>query len=239
MEAMILAAGLGTRLEELTDDRPKALVEVSGKPMIQHVAERLIAVGVDHLVVNTHYHAEQVERFIDEQEGFGVEVSISPEPDEILGTGGGIYNARDLFREETPFFVHNTDIFSDIDLEALYDDHPQEALATLAVRPADTHRYLLVDEAKKLCGYGDPETGEPVETAEAEGEMHRVDFLGIQVVSPRIFPLITERGVFSSINAYLRLAREGHLIHLHEVGKVTWIDAGTPERLEKARIHFG
>lgn len=231
---MILAAGLGTRLQPLTNHTPKALVRVGEAPMLEHVARRLVAAGATRLIVNVHHHADQVQAFIEAQDGFGVEVRVSVEPEHRLETGGGLKHAKPLFEQTTPFFLHNVDVFTDMDLGTLYEVHAASgSLATLAVRPPATHRYLLFDAAGHLCGYA--YNGEEQLVLKPDGPVHALDFCGIQVVSPRIFDLMTETGVFSIISVYLRLAQEGEHIEAHHVPEARWIDIGTPERLEAAR----
>jgi NDP-sugar pyrophosphorylase family protein len=237
MEAMILAAGLGTRLRPLTNDKPKALVDVGGQPMLERTARRITDAGFDHLVINVHHFADRVKKVIEDTDDFGVEVSVSHEVEQNLETGGGIKHAEPQFKKDGPFLVHNVDILTDLDLKALYDAHEESgALATLAVRPVETDRYLSVDERGHVVGYGDPETGEEHLVVEPQGETGKVDFVGVQVLSPRIFDLMTEEGVFSIINVYMRLiAEEGETVRTHRADDALWIDIGTHDRLEKAR----
>lgn len=237
MEAMILAAGLGTRLRPLTHDKPKALVEVGGKTMLERTARRLVEAGFDHLVINMHHFADRVRGFIEEKDGFGAEVSLSHEVEQNLETGGGIKHAEPQFREKAPFLVHNVDILTDLDLKALYDAHDEtDALATLAVHPVKTNRYLSLDGTGRICGYGNPRTGEEILVTEPGGETERVDFIGVQVISPRIYELFEEEGVFSIINVYMRLIREqDETVCVYRADDAHWIDIGTHERLEQAR----
>ena len=237
MEAMILAAGLGTRLRPLTNDKPKALVDVDGEPMLERTARRITNADFDHLVINVHHFADRVMDVIKEKDGFGVDVSISHEVEKNLETGGGIQHAEPQFKQDGPFLVHNVDILTDLDLKALHDAHDESgALATLAVRPVETKRYLSIDERGHVVGYGDPETGEEHLITEPEGATEKVDFIGVQVISPRIFDLMTETGVFSIINVYMRLIREeGETVRTHRADDALWIDIGTHERLEQAR----
>jgi NDP-sugar pyrophosphorylase family protein len=237
MEAMILAAGLGTRLRPLTNDKPKALVDVGGQPMLERTAHRVVDAGFEHLVINVHHFADRVKKVIEEKDGFGAEVSISHEVEKNLETGGGVKHAEPQFRKEGPFLVHNVDILTDLDLKALHDAHDESgALATLAVRPVETNRYLSVDQRGHVVGYGDPETGEEHLVTDPQGSTEKVDFIGVQVISPRIFDLMTEEGVFSIINVYMRLiAEEGEAVRTHRADDALWIDIGTHERLEKAR----
>ena len=232
VEAMILAAGLGTRLRPLTHETPKALVEVGGVPMLERVARRLVAAGADRLVINISPHPDKIRRFIDTRDGFGAEIHISEEPDGPLETGGGLKKAAPLFRRDGPFLMHNVDIMTGIDLEALFQAHEaNDALATLAVRAPETERYLIFDDAG-LLGYA--YQGEEKLVREAEGALQRFDFCGVQILSPRIFELMEEEGKFSIINTYMRLVRTGERIAAFDVGDALWLDIGTHERLEQA-----
>ncbi len=234
MEAMILAAGLGTRLRPLTDHTPKALVAVGGVPMLERVARRLVAAGATRLIVNVHAHAGQIRDFIEARGGFGVEARISEELERPLGTGGGIGHAAPLFEGAAPFFVHNADVLTDLDLRALYQAHvASSALATLAARQPETDRYLLFDAQDNLCGYA--AQGREHLVRDPGGEPVRLDFCGVQVLSPRLFALMTESGVFSIINVYLRLVQAGERIAPFRVHDAAWIDVGKPERLAEAR----
>lgn len=238
MDAMIFAAGLGTRLGDLTRDTPKALIDVAGKPMIQRVAESLIAAGADRLIINVHHHAQLIIDFIESCDRFGVEVLISHEPERPLETGGGLLQAAPLFRRDQPFFLHNVDVLTDANLRAMYAAHERSrALATLAVNRRDTKRYLLFDE-EGLCGRLD--IG-PVRRAEVHapwGDVHPHAFAGIHVVSPPLLDLIIERGAFSILELYLRLAREAHRIVHYDISDALWLEIGNPERLAAARKHY-
>jgi NDP-sugar pyrophosphorylase family protein len=232
VDAMILAAGLGTRLRPLTYEVPKALVQVGGVPVLDRVAHRVIALGVDRIVVNVSPHADMIRRHIETREGWGVEVLVSEEPDGPLETGGGILAAASLFRRNGPILVHNADILTDLDLAALLRSHDPDALATLAVRSAESDRYLLFDD-DGLLGFANG--GEERRAREVRGEERRVDFLGVQVVSPRLLDRFEETGKFSIFTPYMRLARAGERIAAHDAGPVRWTDIGTHEELERAQ----
>lgn len=235
MEAMLLAAGLGTRLRPLTDRIPKALVPVGGVPILERVARRVIAAGADRLVVNTHYLAEQIEAYVAERDGFGVDAVCSREPgDAPLETGGGLLVAEPLFCKAAPFFLHNADILTDLPLRELYADHPAGALATLATMERPSSRHLLFDD-RGLLGRTDEKKGVDLRVRPAEGEVVKLAFAGVHVVSPDIFGRITERGAFSILDPYLRLAGEGETIRPFRVDGCTWLDIGRPEQLEEAR----
>lgn len=239
MDAMILAAGVGSRLGRITADTPKALVTVAGVPVLEHVARRLIAAGADRLIINVHHHADQIVEFVRGRDGFGVEVVFSHEPDAPLETGGGLWHAAPWFRRDRPFFLHNVDVLSEIDLQTLYRAHERSAgLATLAMHERRSSRYLLFDDAG-LCGRNDTRTGDVTYAREVRGTPHQLAFCGIHVISPELLDRITERGAFSIIDLYLRLAGEGASIGVFDASGSLWLEIGSPERLEQARRHFG
>ncbi|MGH7571733.1 MAG: sugar phosphate nucleotidyltransferase [Gemmatimonadota bacterium] len=240
MDAMILAAGLGTRLRPLTDHTPKVLVEVGGVPILERIARRLVAAGADRIIVNAHHHADQIEAQAARLAGdLGVEVLVSVEVEKPQETGGGLAHAEPLFRKDGPFFLHNGDIVTDIDLADMLDAHRRtRALATLAVGRRETTRYLLFDD-RGLCGWENVATGESERCRKSGRKAEAWPFAGIHAISPEIFGLITEAGVFSIINLYLRLSTGGHAILPHDVTGAPWLEIGDPERLARARAILG
>lgn len=235
---MILAAGLGTRLRPLTDRVPKALVEVGGVPMLERVARRLVDAGVDRLVVNVHHHARQVRAFVRERDGFGVDVRFSEEAGAPLETGGGLLRARAHFRGSAPFFLHNVDVITEVPLEAMYAAHVDSgALATLAVSDRDSSRLLRFDE-DGLQARVDRRTDTVEAARPPRGEVEDRAFAGIHVIDPAWFDLVEERGAFSIMAPYLRLAGAGHRIAPFPIGRALWLEVGNPERLERARRFF-
>ena len=232
MDAMILAAGLGTRLRPLTYEVPKALVEVGGEPILDRVARRVVEAGADRIVINVSPHADRIRAHVDERNGWGAEVSISEEPDGPLETGGGLLHAASLFRGDRPILIHNADILTDLDLAALYRVHSPEDLATMAVREADSDRYLLFDDAGLLgYAYG----GEEHRARDPEGEEQRRDYLGVQVVSPRLLALMEEEGAFSIFTPYMRLIGTGERVVAWPADGARWADIGTHQQLAEAR----
>ena len=234
MKAMILAAGFGTRLRPLTDGRPKALVTVAGKTLLEITIERLRSFGVSEIIVNAHHFAEQIEEFLRAHANFGLQIEISRE-DELLDTGGGLKKAAWFFRDDdAPFLLHNVDVLSTIDLAAMLKAHrDRHALATLAVMQRKTSRYLLFDEAGLLCGRragvdGEPEMARPAETTQA------LAFCGIHMIEPRLLSMLTEQGAFSIIPAYLRLAAAGERIAAFHADAYSWRDVGKLEDLAEA-----
>lgn len=234
MDGMILAAGLGTRLRPLTDSVPKALVPVAGVPMLERIAKRLTRAGVDRLIINVHHHADQVRRFVDERDGFGVDVRISEEYDAPLETGGGLLHARAHFSADAPFLMHNVDVVSEVDLQRMYGAHRESgALATLAVSDRPSSRRLEFD-LDGLRGWIDERAGRAEPARPARGEARALAFAGIHVISPEFLDLIEERGAFSILKPYLRLAGLGHAIRPYDIGAALWLEVGTPERLARA-----
>jgi NDP-sugar pyrophosphorylase family protein len=232
-KAMVLAAGLGTRLRPLTDDRPKALVEIGGRTLLEITLERLKSFGVEDVIVNTHHFAEMVERYLDSHGNFGMRIAVSRE-DVLLDTGGGLKKAAWFFRDsDEPFLLHNVDVLSGIDLAAMARFHVEHgALVTMAVQKRKTSRPLLFDAHGELCGRmvkdGVREMARAVENAES------LAFAGIHVISPRIFELLSEDGVFSIIPAYLRLAAAGEKILAFRADDAYWRDLGKPESIAEA-----
>lgn len=218
---MILAAGFGTRLGEATQDRPKALIDVAGRPVIDHVADRLIAAGVDRIIVNVHHHADLVIAHL--RRRGDAEFVISREEPAPFETGGGILHAAPHFRGDGPILVHNVDVICDADFRALCQAHRAAgALATLAVHDRPSSR--------KLAFAGDQLVGRA-----GESDGRALAFAGIHVIEPALLDRMTERGTFSIMTTYLRLASEGALIRGHDIGDAQWLEIGTPARLEAAR----
>ena len=239
MNALIFAAGLGTRLGPLGKTTPKALLEVGGLTMLERTVRRVAAAGAVRVVVNVSHQAERIERFVSEHD-LGVEVVLSPEPDGPLETGGGMWQARDLLRGNGPILLHNVDVITDADLGAIVATHERSgALATLAVNDRESTRALLFDEAG-LFGREDRRQGVRREEGRPpRGAVRAWAFAGIHVVSPQLLDLITERGVFAIVTTYLRLVGEGHVILPYVLPAGLWLEIGNVERLEAARTALG
>jgi NDP-sugar pyrophosphorylase family protein len=234
MRAMILAAGLGTRLRPLTNDRPKALVEVAGRTLLEITLARLRGFGIREVIVNVHHFADLIAECLKNNSSFGMRIEISRE-DVLLDTGGGLKKAGWFFLEEPdePFLLHNVDVISTIDLGHMLESHQQTgALATLAVQERESSRQLLFDENDQLCGR-QMRDHEP-EIARTSKHSHPRAFSGIHVISPRLLPMMTETGVFSIIETYLRLAGQGERIASFPANKYYWRDLGKPENVAQA-----
>lgn len=236
MRAMILAAGLGTRLRPLTNDRPKALVEVAGRTLLEITLRRLASLGVRDVIVNVHHFADMVVEYLQKNDNLGMRVEVSRE-DVLLDTGGGLKKAAWFFLEKEnqsePFILHNVDVISTIDLARMVKAHLEtRTLATLAVQERKTSRYLLFDDHNRLCGR---RTGDRApELVREVSQPHAWAFSGIHVISTRMLQMITEEGVFSIINSYLRLAGEGESIVGFRADGYAWRDLGKQENVRAA-----
>ena len=225
MKAMILAAGLGTRLKPFTDSHPKALYVVDGKTLLEHAVNHLKAAGIIDVIVNVHHFADQIIKYIHLHDNFGLNISISDETGELLETGGGLKKASWFFHNCECGIVRNVDILSDADIAkiALYHLHSR-SLATLAVRSRETSRYFLFDKQLTLCGWENRTSGESRWSRESD-TVKAFAFSGLQILDPKIFPLITEEGKFSLTDLYLRLAKDQKISGYLEDGSI-WQDVG-------------
>ena len=238
-QAMIFAAGLGTRLKPLTDTMPKALVRIGGEPLIKHVILRLKEAGFQRIVVNVHHFAQQIIDYLEENEHFGLDIRISDETEQLLETGGGIKKARDLFDPYSPVLIHNVDILSNVDLTAFYDHAcASGAEATLLVSERQTKRYLLFDEEYRLVGWTNKETGEvksPHDWVKDELQsLQMLAFSGIHVFSPALFPLMDQwPDRFPIIDFYLN-ACATHPLFGYVADNLRMIDVGKLNSLQQA-----
>jgi NDP-sugar pyrophosphorylase family protein len=225
-KAMILAAGLGTRLRPITDTIPKALVKVNGRTLLEGAIRHLANYGVKEIIINVHHFADQVIQYLDQNINFGLNITISNEKNQLLDTGGGLKKSSSFFTGREPFFVRNVDIISDLDLHTMMESHLQShALATLAVRKRETSRYFLFNPDHRLCGWTNLKTGEKILSFEPLGNLEMLAFSGIQILNPEIFALITEEGKFPLTPLYLRLAKD-HLIKGFMDTSSKWKDVG-------------
>ena len=241
MNALILAAGLGTRLGELTADRPKALVEVAGRTMLEHQLRHLSAAGFDHFVINIHHFAVAMREFLKSHDNFGLDIRLSDETDLLLDTGGGIRKAMRLFNDDLPVLVHNVDIFSCTDLRGLYEGHIESgADATLLTAERNTSRYLYFDADGMLRGWSNEKTGQirsPYPGFDKTQFRPRA-FQGIHVLSRTLLPLLDEvpGQKFSITDFYVDNAARLKLRSVVSDAN-NWVDAGKPETLvEAARV---
>ena len=237
MRAMVLAAGLGTRLRPLTNDRPKALVEIGGRTLLEITLTRLASFGVHEVIVNVHHFADLVVQYLQANSNFGLQTEISRE-EVLLDTGGGLKKAgwfflQDPARMDEPFLLHNVDVISTIDLHALLKVHQgRNALASLAVQRRESSRQLLFSPEGELGGRWI--NGEDPEFVRPTPNLQAFAFSGIHAVSPRLLPKMTEEGVFSIIETYLRLAKQGEKVLAFPADEYSWRDLGRLEDLQEA-----
>ena len=230
---MILAAGLGTRLKPLTDDRPKALVKIGDTTLIEYTILKLKESGFDEIVVNVHHFASMLVDFLKAKD-FGVKIHISDESDRLMDTGGGIVKAASFLDGDEPFLVHNVDIITDIDLRTLFNAHSQsDALATLAVGKRESSRMFLFDSEMKLAGWQNNLTGKKIIPDSSREPLTPYAFSGIHVISPTIFTLITSKGPFSIVDAYLSQCCR-NAIRGYDVSNNFVLDVGKPQSIERA-----
>jgi len=233
MKALIFAAGLGTRLRPLTNNLPKALVLLSGKPLLEHVITKLQKEGINDFVINVHHFADKITDFLKKNNNFGANILISDETDMILETGGGLKKASKFFSQNEDFIVYNVDIFSDINIKQLTDFHRNNnSLATLVMQKRQSNRRLVFDENNYLCSWENIATGEIKQARNPKGNTKSLAFCGIHIINSKIFNLISETGKFSIIDVYLRLAKD-YKISSFEYDFSYWFDLGKPKNLEE------
>jgi mannose-1-phosphate guanylyltransferase len=233
MKAMILAAGIGTRLRPLTNTIPKALIEINGTPLIEHVIRRLIEAGVDEIIINLHHFPEQIRQFLQQKSHFGIRIEYSLEKT-LLDTGGGLKKARHFFDDGKPFILHNVDVISTIDLNEMYQHHCRNGnLATLAVIRRKTSRYLIFDASGSLCGWRSEKDKLTILSRKPDGKTSELGFCGIHVISPAVFEEMTAEGSFSIIKTYLRLTNLSKPIRAFYADQYQWQDVGRMEDLGK------
>jgi len=245
IRAMIFAAGLGTRFKPWTDKHPKALALVNGKPLLQRNVEYLQRYGIKDVIINVHHFADQVIDAIKKNKGWGSNIFISDERDEVLETGGGLLKAKDLFAPGEKFITCNVDILTDLDLNKLIAFHEKnKPLISFAVTNRKTSRYFLFDENNRLWGWRNTKTGEekgPILTLpKGEGIKNSViekAYSCVVVFEPSVFSLIPFRGKFSLVDVYLALAAD-HLILGYDHTGDRFVDVGKQENIAIAESLF-
>lgn len=236
---MIFAAGLGTRLLYETADKPKALVDIGGKTLLQHAIEKVKTCHVSEIVINVHHFAEQVIRFVSEND-FGIPVHISNESGLLLETGGGLKKAHTFLQDASPILIYNVDVLCSIDLNEVVTAHKNSnALATLVVRHRETNRYLKFNTEKQLVGWGNAKTGETIISRPEDFESAtKIAFSGIHVIEPEIFDFMPSTERFPILDLYLELAKTKIIKGFFDHSDL-WMDVGKPEQLDIARKLFG
>lgn len=231
MQAMILAAGLGTRLKPITDELPKALVEINGKTLLEIAIRNLIENDFRRIVINVHHFADKVIDFINKNT-FAADIFISDESDLLLDTGGGIKHAQKYF-DDSPILVHNVDIISDLNLKEFYQYHIiDDSIASLVVSNRKSNRYLLFNDENILCGWQDVKKEEKIVVRD-DVKLNQLAFSGIHILNLHLIESFPREQVFSVIKAYLKIAATED-IHAYVSNNLKWIDVGKVDSLEKA-----
>jgi NDP-sugar pyrophosphorylase family protein len=234
MKAFILAAGLGTRLRPLTEDKPKALIEINGKTLLEITIERLKKFGFDHIIINVHHFADQMIDYLHKKNYFDIDIRVSNEIDLLLDTGGGLKNASWFFENSGPFLIHNVDIISDLDLFRLYNYHIIENPAiTLAVQNRISSRYFLFDSEKTLCGWMNAKNKKTIFARKPVGQIRELAFSGIHIASPTIFSLMPDKNVFSIVELYLSIASVNRITYFEHTESFC-LDLGKKENIAAA-----
>lgn len=237
-KAFILAAGLGTRLGKITDEKPKALSEVKGTPMLKLVIEKLLKEGISEFIINIHHHGQQVLNFLNDHNNFGTTIHISDERDLLLDTGGAIAKAKEYFTGNDPVLIHNVDVISSLDLQVLDKYHiNKKALATLCVRKRKSSRQLLFDDEMKLVGWHNVKTGEFKWTDSEKANYQFFAYSGIYLVNPEFARKIPFTGKFSIIDAWLKMA-SAHPIFGYLDDSPVWFDLGTEAKIAEAENYL-
>jgi NDP-sugar pyrophosphorylase family protein len=237
MKAMLFAAGMGTRLKPFTNEHPKALAIVNGKTLLQRNIEYLQAHGIKDVLVNVHHFADQIIDTINQNQGWGTNITVSDETNELLETGGGLKQAAWYFENEESFVVMNVDILTDFHLSRMIAFHlVQRPLATLAVSQRKSSRYFLFDTDDRLCGWKNIKTNEEKIPLQHEPLVAKA-FSGVHVIDSRIFSLMHQQGKFSMVDVYLGLAAKENIFAYEHTGSQL-IDVGKPESIEKAESIF-
>ncbi len=235
--AMIFAAGLGTRFKPWTNSHPKALAPVNGKSLLQRNVEYLQQYGIKHVIVNVHHFAGQIIDAIKQNNGWGSDIVISDETNEVLETGGGLLKAKDLFKQGERFVTCNVDILTDLDLDSLIAFHEkQKPLISFAVTNRKTSRYFLFDENDRLCGWRNTRTGEEKIVIHKPGLTEKA-YSCVVVFEPEIFSLVPFHGKFSLVEVYLKLAAD-HIILGYDHTGDRFVDVGKPGSIAFAESLF-
>lgn len=239
MRAMILAAGLGTRLKPLTDTTPKALVKIKDKTLLEIQVKKLVSEGFNKIVINIHHFADQIKNYLESNKYFNCSIEFSDESNLLLDTGGGLKKASHFFADNKPFLVYNVDILSNINLKKLYEFHlKSESIATLAVQERKSSRKFLFDDKMVLCGWKNEKSGEQIISVESKSELTAYSFSGIQIIDPKIFKYFPDKLIFSLVELYLNVsAKENVTGYVHNDDEL--MDVGKVENIKGAESFFG
>ena len=237
MKALIFAAGIGSRLKTLTNEKPKALVEVNGIPMIQLLIEKLKGEGINSFIINIHHFGDQIIDFFKNNNNFDCEIQFSDERDKLLDTGGGLKKAQKYLKDEKYFLVHNVDILSDISIKKIEEHHNAcDTIATLAVQERKSSRKLIFDETGLLCGWKNIKKNEVIHSRTTQGKKTDYAFSGIHIINSEIFDLLEKGEKYSIIPEYLTITKNHKIQAFEDLNPV--FDLGTAERIAEAEKHL-
>ena len=237
MKAMIFSAGLGTRFKPWTDKHPKALALVNGKPLLQHNIEYLQRYSINDVVINVHHFADQIIEAVKQNSGWGSNILISDETNEVLETGGGLLKAKDLLQNGKPFVTLNADFLTDLNVANLIEFHKnKKSLISFGITNRKTSRYFLFDEDNRLCGWRNTTTGEE-KISIVKDNLRQMAYSCVVVFQPEIFELIPQRGKFSLVETYLSLAAD-YPIYGYDHSGDKLVDVGKPESVAVAEKLF-
>ena len=238
MRALILAAGLGTRLKPLTDAIPKALIKINDFTLLELQIKKLISEGFDKIIINVHHFSDKIKTYLEQNNFFDCDISISDETDKLLDTGGGLKKASHFFSDGKPFLVYNVDVLSDLDFNKFYEFHVMnDSIATLAVSERKSSRYFLFNKENIICGWVNDKTGESKIVRDFNEKLTKLAFSGIQIIDPKLFKYFPDENVFSLIDLYLIASRDENIrAFIHS--KDGWMDLGKIENLKEAELRF-
>ena len=238
MRAMILAAGLGTRLKPLTDSTPKALIKIKNQTLLELQIKKLKAEGFDQIIINVHHFADRIKEYLQQNNFFDCSIEISDENKKLLDTGGALKKAAHFFSDGKPFLVYNVDILSNVNLKKFIEAHSSSSSnATLAVQDRKSSRKFLFDKYLTLCGWMNEKTNERIISKGDETEFSSYAFSGIQVIDHRIFQYFPDKDVFSLVELYLSAAKH-EIINGYVHNEDEWMDLGKIENLNQAEEQF-
>ena len=234
-KAMILAAGLGTRLKPFTLSHPKALAQVDGIPLLEYAIVHLKKHGFNDIIINVHHFSEQIVEFLKQKKYFDINITLSDESEKLLNTGGGLKKASGFFTDKRPFILYNVDVLTDLNLKDFYKSHVNsDALATLAVRGRKTSRYFLFNQLGHLCGWKNMATNEIKITNRTVSRLQPFAFSGIQVINHDVLEMLDKyEGAFSITDVYLELCANYKIVSFNH-DKSFWLDLGTAEKVDYA-----
>jgi NDP-sugar pyrophosphorylase family protein len=230
MKAMILAAGLGNRLKNLTKYTPKALITISNRTLLEIIIENIKTQGIKDVIINVHHYAQQIIEYVNTKNKFGINIKFSQEK-QLLDTGGGLKKASWFFDDGFPFLLYNVDVISNIDIAEMLDFHKKNnSVVSIAIRSRKTSRYFLFDISNRLAGWKNENTGEKKVIKQTSDQLSPFSFMGIHIISPELFKYFPKEDKFSIVDFYINLA-DDHKIMGFQADKYSWIDCGKPENL--------